>query len=108
MCRFLYGLGSLVGILTKLRVGDSHVEYGHSHEIARCCKNRLRSAPKVPEDDRKKLKSLADLLEKCCVSLKDIGQTSSLDLMHVLMSVINKLPLDLKRAWIEFPVKSKV
>ena len=80
-------------------------EYGHSHEIARCCEERLRGAAKVPEDDREKLKSLANLLEKCCVSLKDIGQTSNLDSMHVMMSEINKLPLDLKRAWIEFSVK---
>ena len=63
-------------------------EYGHSHEVARCCEERLRSAPKVPEDDREKLKSLANLLEKCCVSLKGIWQTSSLDSMHVMMSVI--------------------
>ena len=80
-------------------------EYGHSHEIARCCEERLRSAAKVPEDDREKLESLANLLEKCCVSLKDIGQTSSFDTMHAMMSVTNKLPLDLKRAWIEFSVK---
>ena len=80
-------------------------EYGHSHEIARCCEERLRSAPKVPEHDREKLKSLANLLEKCCVSLKNIGQTSGLDSIHAMMSVINKLPLDLKRAWIEFSVK---
>ena len=80
-------------------------EYGHSHEIARCCEERLRSARKVPEHDREKLKSLANLFVKSCVSLKDIGQTSSLDSMHVMMSVINKLPLDLKRAWIGFAVK---
>ena len=71
-------------------------EYGHSHEIARCLEELLRSAPKVPEDDREKLKSLANLLVKCCVSVKDIGQTSSLDTTHVIMSIVNKLPLDLK------------
>ena len=80
-------------------------EYGHSHEIARCCEEQLRSASKVNEDDRNGLKVLANLMEKCCISLENIGQSSSLDSMHVMMGVVNKLPVDLKRAWVEFSVK---
>ena len=80
-------------------------EYGHPHEIARCCEERLKSAQRVPEDDRERLKSLAQLLEKCCVSLEHIGEASTLDSMHVMMNIINKLPVELKRAWIEYAVK---
>ena len=70
-------------------------EYCHSHEIARCCEERLRTAAKVCEDNRKGLKSLSSLLEKCCVPLQNIGQSFSLDSMHVMMGVVNKLPIDL-------------
>jgi len=80
-------------------------EYGRSHEIARCCEERLRSAPKVTEDNRDSLKSLANLLEKCCIAVKNIEQSSSLDSMHMMMCVINKLPMDLKKSWIECSVQ---
>ena len=80
-------------------------EYGHPHEIACCCEERLKSAPRVAEDDRERLKSLAQLLEKCCVSLEHIGEASTLDSMRVMMNIINKLPVELKRAWIEYAVK---
>ena len=66
-------------------------EYGHPYEIARCCKERLKSVHKILDDDKNKLKSLSQLLEKCCVSLKNIEQVSSLDSMHVIMGVVNKL-----------------
>ena len=52
-------------------------EYGHPYEIARCCEERLKSVHKIPDDDKNKLKSLSQLLEKCCVSLKNIEQVSS-------------------------------
>jgi len=73
-------------------------EYGHSHEIACCCEERLGSTAKVHEDDRKGLKNLANLLEKYCTTLENISQSSSLDSMHVMMGVVNKLPIELKRA----------
>ena len=95
----------MLGVAFRLVWDLFYDEYGHSHEVSRCCEGRLRKALKVPEDDREKLKSLANLLEKCYVSLKDTGQTSSLDSMHVIMSVFHILPLDLKRALIEFSVK---
>ena len=79
-------------------------EYGHQHEIARCCEERLKNAPKVDDDDREKLKSLANLMEKCCIALEHIGQASSLDSMHVLMGIVNKLPVDIKRNWVEYSV----
>ena len=44
-------------------------EYGHPYEIARCCEERLKSVHKIPDDDKNKLKSLSQLLEKCCVCL---------------------------------------
>ena len=80
-------------------------EDGHPHEIARCCEERLKGSPKVSEDDRERLKSLAQLLEKCSVSLEHIGEASTLDAMHVMMNIINKSPVELKRAWIEYAVK---
>ena len=79
-------------------------EYGHPHEIARCCEESLTSISKIPDDDSETLKSLSNLLEKCCVSLENIGQVSSLDSMHVIMGVVNKLPISLKRAWVECSV----
>ena len=45
-------------------------EYGHPYEIARCCEERLKNVHKIPDDDKNKLKSLSQLLEKCCVSKK--------------------------------------
>ena len=40
-----------------------------------------------------------------CVSLKNIEQVSSLDSMHVIKGVVNKLPISLKRAWVEYVVQ---
>ena len=48
---------------------------------------------------------MAQLLEKCCISLEHIGEASTLDCMHVMMNIINKLPVESKRAWIEYAVK---
>ena len=39
------------------------------------------------------------------MSLKNIEQVSSLDSMHVIMGVVNKLPINLKRAWVEYAVQ---
>ena len=58
----------------------------------------------VDDDNREKLKLLANLMEKCCVSQALIGQASSLDSMHVLMGTVNKLTVDKKRSWIEYSV----
>ena len=80
-------------------------EYGHPYEIARCCEERLKNVHKIPDDDKNKLKSLSQFLEKCCVSLKNIEQVSSLDSIHVIMGVVNKLPINLKRAWVEYAVQ---
>ena len=80
-------------------------EHGHPYEIARCCEERLKSVHKISDDDKNKLKSLSQLLVKCCVSLKNIEQVSSLDSMHVIMGVVNKLPITLKRAWVEYAVQ---
>ena len=79
-------------------------EYGHPYEIAKCCEERLKNVHKIPDDDKNKLKSLSQLLEKCCVSLKNIEQVSSLDSMYVIMGVVNKLPINLKQAWVEYAV----
>ena len=58
----------------------------------------------MDDDNREKLKLLANLMEKCCVSQELIGQASSLDSMHVLMGTVNKLTVDKKRSWIEYSV----
>ena len=58
----------------------------------------------VPQFGNPWLKPLSQL-EKCCVSLKNIEQVSSLDSMHVIMGVVNKLPINLKRAWVEMRYK---
>ena len=80
-------------------------EYGHPYKIARCCKERLKGVHKIPDNDKNKLKSLSQLLEKCCVYLKNIEQVSSLDSMHVIMGVVNKLLINLKQAWVEYAVQ---
>ena len=80
-------------------------EYGHPYEIARCCEERLKGVYKIPVDEKNKLKSLSQLLEKSCMSLRNIEQVSSLDSMHVIMEVVNKLPINLKRAWVEYAVQ---
>ena len=41
-------------------------------------------------------------MEKCCVFLEHVGQASSLDSMHVLMGIVNKLLMDIKRSWVEY------
>lgn len=33
-------------------------EYGHPHEIARCCEERLEKFSKIFDDDREKIKTL--------------------------------------------------
>ena len=80
----------------QLAWGLLYDEYGYPHEIARYCEESLTSISKIPDDNREKL--------KCCVSLENIGQVSSLDSMHMIMGVVNKLPITLKRAWVEHSV----
>ena len=49
-------------------------EYGHLHKITCCCEESLTSILKILNDDGEKLKSLLNLLERCCILLEDIGQ----------------------------------
>ena len=79
-------------------------EYSHSLKIAHCCEC-LKRAPGVPEDDKERSKSLVHLLKKCCVSLVHVGEASTLDSIHVMINITNKLPMELKHEWIQYAVK---
>ncbi|XP_078495525.1 uncharacterized protein LOC144750934 [Ciona intestinalis] len=81
-----------------------HEEYGQPHVIARCCEEHLKDASKVNEFDNVGLKKLSVLMDKCCTSLHDVKQSSSVDSMEVMLSVIRKLPPVLHEKWIEWSV----
>ncbi|XP_078493207.1 uncharacterized protein LOC144748758 [Ciona intestinalis] len=81
--------------------GLLYEEYGQPHEIARYCEEHLKNAPRANEHDPVGLKNLSVLMDRCCTSLQDLKQSSSIDSMEIMLNVIAKLPPTLREEWVK-------
>ena len=79
--------------------------YGQSYIIAQACQEKLLSFPKIDRDVAERLNKLNILVKKSCFALGNENVSSSLDLVQFLTALATKLPLDLKRKWVENTVQ---
>ena len=75
-------------------------EYGQSWVIADACERRLQKFVNVKSNDLGNLRMFADLLEKTEVLSKDIQCYGSLNSSGSITTLVNKLPYDMRRAWV--------
>ena len=75
-------------------------EYDQPWVIADACERRLRKFVNVKSNDLENLRMFADLLEKTEVLLKDIQCYGSLNSLESITTLVNKLPYDMRRAWV--------
>ena len=75
-------------------------EYGQPWVIADACERRLLKFVNVKSNDLENLRMFADLLEKTKVLLKDIQCYGSLNFLESITMLVNKLPCDMRRAWV--------
>ena len=76
-------------------------EYGRPCIIADVCERKLKTAPFVKYNDPESLKLYAEQLEKAMITLDDINYLGSFDSLETMAQLANKLPFDLKRAWVK-------
>jgi len=69
------------------------------------CEHQLKTAPFVKSNDPESLKRFAELLERVLITLDDINYLGSLNALDTMAQLANKLPFDLKRAWVKESVK---
>ena len=79
--------------------------YGQSYIIAQACQEKLLSFPKIDRDVAERLNKLNILVKKSCFALGNENVSSSLDSVQFLTALATKLPLDLKRKWVENTVQ---
>ena len=56
--------------------------------------------------DSDSLMKLSVLMNKCCTSLEGVANTSSVDTMDVMISVVKKLPVPLRLKWVDVAVST--
>ena len=69
--------------------------------IADVCERQLKTAPFVKSNDPESLKRYAEQLEKALITLDDINYLGSFDSLETMAQLANKLPFDLKQAWVK-------
>ena len=67
-------------------------EYGQPHVIAQRCEQELKALADVRFHDSNSLMKLSVLMNKCCASLEDVANTSSVDTMNVMIQIVKKSP----------------
>ena len=75
-------------------------EYGQPWVIADACERRLLKFVNVKSNDLENLRMFADPLKKTEVLLKDIQCYGSLNSLKPMITLVNKLPCDMRRAWV--------
>ena len=75
-------------------------EYGQPWVIADACERRLLKFVNVKSNDLKNLRMFADSLKKTKVLLKDIQCYRSLNSLESMITLVNKFPCDMRRAWV--------
>ena len=76
-------------------------EYGQPHVIAQRCEQELKALSDVRPHDSDSLMKLSVLMNKCCTSLEGVANTSSVDTMDVMISIVKKLPIPLRLEWVD-------
>ena len=76
-------------------------EYGRPSVYADACEQRLKSAKPIKSNDLEGLRYFSNLLEKNFITLEDIRFFGSLNPLDTMSLLINKLPFDLRRAWVK-------
>ena len=79
-------------------------EYGSPWILADVCEQKLKKFPIVKSGDGKQLR-FSELLEKTSVIVQDIKGYTILDSLDTLTELVNKLPFELKRRWVNKSVQ---
>ena len=80
-------------------------EYGSPWILADVCEQKLKKFPIVKSGDGKQLQRFSELLEKAFVIVQDIKGYTTLDSLDTLTELVNKLPFELKRRWVNKSVQ---
>jgi len=75
--------------------------YGQPHVIAQRCEQELKALSDVRPHDSDSLMKLSVLMNKCCTSLEGVANTSSVDTMEVMISIVEKLPVPFRLKWVD-------
>ena len=67
-------------------------EYVQPHVIAQRCEQELKALSDVRPHDSDSLMKLSVLMNKCCTSLEGVANTSSVDTMDVMISMLKRCP----------------
>ena len=78
---------------------------GQSYIVVQACQEKLLSFPKIDRDVAESRNKLNILVKKSCFALGDENVSSTLDSVQFLTALATKLPLDLKRKWVENTVQ---
>ncbi len=74
-------------------------QYGNEHKMAECIYQRLERWPQIKGEDGKTLNELAMFLTSCTNLMNTIDPLNQLNSPRIIMSVIHKLPFDLRKRW---------
>ena len=76
----------------RMAQNELFCEYGQPHVIAQRCEQELKALADVRFHDSNSLMKLSVLMNKCCASLEDVANTSSVDTMNVMIQIVKKSP----------------
>ena len=79
--------------------------YGQPHIIGRCCEQRLLELPKVGPYDGESLENMAILMKRCLASLKEFSESTTMNTVGFISSLVEKLPIELRRKWVSEALK---
>ena len=79
--------------------------YGQPHIIAQACVERLLAVPKIDRNVAERLNQLSILMKRSCSALPDDSIASNLNSIQFLTQLVQKLPLDMKRKWVEYSLQ---
>ena len=82
-------------------------EYGQRHVIAQRCEQELKALTDGGPHDSDSFMKLSVLMNKCCSSLEGVANTSSVDTMDVMISIVKKLPVPLRLKWVDVVVATE-
>ena len=78
--------------------------YGEPHIIAQACEERLLNLPSFSQIDPERLGKMSVLMNRCCSALENVPGASSLDTVHFISLLVNKLPFSAREEWVKFSV----
>jgi len=85
----------------RMAQNELFYEYGQPHVIAQRCEQELKALSDVRPHDSDSLMKLSVLMNKCCTSLEGVANTSSVDTMDVMTSIVKQLPVPIRLKWID-------